>query len=478
MRGIDLRSDLIGKLGDGGASRFARGPDAAEAYAWTYENVLYPAWQRLVRSRGIEKYVQTLEETQWATPDAIERRQVEELRALLQHAKEVPYYREVFQKLGFDPRDVSSRADLAQLPLLTREIIHERHDDLLHPARGATIHKGTSGTTGRPLQFEYSNDSEAWRQALRLRGYGWAGYHQGLPVLHYWAQPPVVPHGLNAAKIRVDRALKREVYIDAVAQDEASLRHAAEVIHFMRPRVIVGYAKATSLFARFVNDHRLRSWHDIPVICGAEALLEADRAAIERAFGPAFETYGSRETMLIAAECSAHSGMHLSEENLVVEIVKDGRVVEPGVTGDVVVTDLHNLAMPFIRYVNGDLASITSEQCPCGRGLRKIEKVQGRACDTLRDPAGAPIPGMLFIALFARKDDLVSQFQVVQRPSGEVLLKVVPGHEWNDATFAEIERRFREQLRGLPLNVERCEAIPASTSGKLRPIVVEQKHAA
>jgi phenylacetate-CoA ligase len=450
--------------------------DASDVYAWTYEHVLFPAWQKLVHGRGTDDHLRELELSQWMTPAMIARKQVESLRALLCHAMDnVPYYRELFAKIGFDPRDVTSRDDLQALPVLTREIIHERHDDLLDPSyRGATIRKGTSGTSGKPLRFEYCNSSEAWRQALRLRGYGWAGFHQGLPTLHYWAQPPAIPRGLGAAKIMVDRALRREVYVDAIQQDEASLRQAVEVIRHLRPRVIVGYTMATALFARFVNDQGLRTWDlDIPVICGAEGLLPADRAAIERAFGPAFETYGSRETMLVGAECGAHDGLHISEENLIVEIAGDGRAAAEGETGEVVVTDLHNYAMPFIRYVNGDLASISPGRCQCGRGLRRLAKVEGRSCDTLRDPNGAPIPGMLFIALFARKDDLVKQFQVVQHAAGDVLLKVVPGSEWSDSAFSQVEGRFREQLRGLRLEVERHESIPPSASGKRRPIVVE-----
>jgi phenylacetate-CoA ligase len=122
-------------------------------------------------------------------------------------------------------------------------------------------------------------------------------------------------------------------------------------------------------------DFRLRTWSsDITVICGAEPLVPKDRAAIEAAFGPAFETYGSRETMLIGAECAAHAGMHLSDENLVVEIAHAGQPVADGVAGEVVVTDLHNYAMPFIRYQNGDAATILRGRCICGRGLRRIAR--------------------------------------------------------------------------------------------------------
>jgi phenylacetate-CoA ligase len=448
--------------------------DPAAMYSWTYEHVLFPGWQKLIHGRAIDDHLEELELSQWKTEEAIAAQQVTDLRALLEHAKRTTYYRELFASIGFDPRDVSSRDDLDELPLLTREIVHERYDDLLDPTRGTTIRKGTAGTTGRPLRFEYSNASEAWRQAERLRAYGWAGYHQGLPTVHFWADGAALPQGLNAAKVRVDRALRREVYLNAIRQDETSLRRAVDVIRRMRARVIIGYATATALFARFVTDHGLRDWErDIPVICGAERLLVPDRVAIERAFGPVFETYGSRETMLIGAECGTHAGLHLSEENLVVEVVADGKSVPAGESGDVVITDLHNYAMPFIRYANGDMATMASGRCRCGRALRRLEGVDGRRCDTLRDPAGAPIPGMSYMALFARKDDLLKQFQVVQRREGDVVLKIVPGSDWSDGAFAEVERRFAATLRGTPFRVEKHDAIPAGASRKHRSVVVE-----
>jgi phenylacetate-CoA ligase len=450
-------------------------PDTQTAYAWAYEHVLFPGWQKLVHGREVAPHLHHLEASQWASEEDRAREQVKELRTLLKQAARTRYYGELFAKIGFDPRDVTSIEHLHELPLLTRETVKERYYDLLDPERGATIHKGTSGTTGVPVRFEYSNDSEAWRTALRLHRYGWAGYHPGLPTLHYWASQFEVPHGLRAVKIRVDRALRREVYVDCVRQDEEYLRHVVDVIRQLRPRVIVGYTKATALLARYVSDRGLRDWdREIPVICAAEALDASDHAAIARAFGPTFETYGSRETMLIAAECEMHDGLHLSEENLVVEVVEDGGKPAPvGQSGSVVITDLHNHAMPFVRYVNGDAATMGTG-CKCGRSLRVLRHVDGRTCDTLHDPSGAPIPGMFVIGLFARPDDLVRQFQVVQGPTGEVTLRVVPGREWSDAKFATLERRFRDQVRGAPVMVELCDAIRPGPSGKMRPIVVER----
>jgi phenylacetate-CoA ligase len=305
-----------------------------------------------------------------------------------------------------------------------------------------------------------------------LRGYSWAGYRPGRKTFFYWA---AVVAGPPKLKTRVDRMLRRETFFDSMKQDEAARRAALAVLRRTRPEIIVCYTQACAQFARWIVDKGLRDWDDIPVICGAEAVLRADRAILSRAFGPGiFETYGSRETMLMAAECEAHAGMHLSQENLVLEVIRDGRVVGPGEAGDVVVTDLHNYGMPMIRYVNGDVALLAStDRCSCGRGLARLGHVDGRRAHTLFDREGNAVPGIVFHVLFSdARQEIVRQFQAVQSVNGDVVLRVVRGRDFADDAFRGITGRFSEYLRGLPFTVEFCDAIaPHQGSGKHQTII-------
>ncbi len=447
------------------------------AYGVAFESLLLPFWEGVVRRRDTLKLHRYLERSQWFGREEREREDGTALRKLLCHAAQnVPYYRDLFKTHGFDPRAVRSAKDLAGLPLLTRELVRERYDDLVDPNfRGTNFKKGTSGSTGKPLRFEYSRESEHWRQAIKLRGYGWAGYRPGRKAFFYWA---AVAAGPPSLKIRLDRALRRETFFDSMKQDEAARVAALDILRRTRPEVVICYTQSCAQFARWIVDRGLRDWDDIPVICGAEGVLSADRASLCKAFGPGvFETYGSRETMLMAAECQAHAGMHLSEENILLEVLRNGRALGPGESGDVVVTDLHNYGMPMIRYVNGDLALLASDgRCPCGRGLARLERVEGRRADTLFDKAGNAVPGIVFHVLFSdARRELVRQFQAVQRRNGEVVLKIVRGRDFADDAFQSVTTRFSEYLRGLPFTVEFHEAIaPHQGSGKLQTIVVEK----
>ena len=482
-----MHTGLASSLTSGVPTAAPRHPDGRpdserhreQAYARFYKGALWPAWERVVRGRLTPDHLAFLESSQWFPREQIEAYQLAALRSLLSHAGEhVPYYRELFRALRFDARDVSSARDLSALPLLTRDIVRERYEDLLSDEYiGPSFKKGTSGSTGTPLKFEYSLDSECWRQAMRVRGYSWGGYRPGLPAFYYWASVAGPQGGAKGFKIQLERALKRETFVDSMKQDEASRMAALELLRQTKPHIIVCYTQSCAQWARWILDQGLRDWDDIPVLCGAEAVLPADRAALTKAFGPVFETYGSRETMLIASECEAHDGMHLSEENLLLEITRGGQRVDDGQVGDVAITDLHNYHMPFIRYANGDLAvarSPQAERCACGRGLRKIASVEGRRADTLIDARGNPIPGIVFHVLFsdARKE-IIKQFQATQKVTGEVVLKVVRGQDWSSDGFAEIRNRFDEYLRGLPFTVEICESIGAAANGKMKTIIVE-----
>src|SRR5579863_3127888 len=189
-------------------------------YAALFRTVLMPSWEH-VRRRDTLEHLEYLEASQWRPSEERTKQDGLALRRLLSYAAEhVPYYRELFKRERFEPRGVTSSRDLEALPFLTREIVRERYADLVDPAhRGTNLKKGTSGSTGTPLKFEYSMTSECWRQAVKVRGYGWGGYRPGLKTFYYWA---AVSGARPSAKIRTDRALRRETFFDSMKQDPAS----------------------------------------------------------------------------------------------------------------------------------------------------------------------------------------------------------------------------------------------------------------
>jgi phenylacetate-CoA ligase len=454
-----------------------------DLYGFLFQRVLYPGLQSGLKRRPTLLHLRELERTQWCSLDELQALQQRELRHLLTHAFDnIPYARERYRRAGLGPGDVQHLDDLTKLPLLTRDEASEHATTRRSVAPPlASIDKSTSGTTGRPLAFAYDRGSEYWRQATKLRGYGWAGYQLGDPSIHYWGSPSLKPPPFaRKLKESVDHSFRREHYVDCTERSERALDRVVERIRGLRPKVIVCYSQAGAALARHVNAKGLRDWSDINVICAAERLFPSDRSAMSQAFGPGvFETYGNREVMLIAAECEAHQGLHQSMENLIVEVVvRNGdtqRPAEPGELGEVAITDLHNYGAPFVRYLTGDLAvARPNARCACGRWLSRLERIEGRATETLRDGQGNPVSGMFFSVLFAYLADKVREFQVIQRRDNAIDLRLVPAGTLDDSLLEAIKAHIGKYVPGVPLRPQVVSELLPDRSGKRRVVVVEK----
>jgi phenylacetate-CoA ligase len=454
-----------------------------DLYGPLLAKALFPAFEA-ARGRPTVPLLRYLQTTERWSGEALRDLQLGLLRRLLRHAyQHTTYFRDVMDERGMRPEDIESAADLHRLPLLDRSTVRATMDSRLAGAGPApTIKKSTSGTTGEPVVVKYNAESRHWRDATRWRGYGWGGYRIGMRAMHYWGFGPPNPSWLKRQKTAIDHYVKRDLYIDCTPRSEEAMTDAVRQLVRFRPQAMVAYAAGAAALAKFVNDQGLREWDDIPVLVGAERLWPQDREQILRAFGPAFETYGCREVMLMASECEAHSGMHTSMETMVVEIIvrnPDGstRSAQPGETGEVVITDLHNLSCPMIRYVNGDLAvAHADEVCECGRSLTKIGPVEGRTTETLRDGRGNAVGGLVFNILFGVMDAVANKFQVVQKKDGAVVMKVVPtsGPVLPEANRRAIHQFANKYLPGAPFAIEYVDDIPLTAAGKRKVVVVER----
>lgn len=455
-----------------------------DLYGPLLAKALFPAFEA-ARGRPTLPLLRYVRETERWSPAQLHDLQVGFLRRVLRHAhKHTAYYQALLDERGLSAEDFHSVADLQRLPVLDRPTLRatiDRRTASVPPL--PVITKTTSGSSGEPVVVRYNAESRHWRDAIRWRGYGWGGYQIGMRALHYWgAGPAAVTTWWKQKKTAFDRMVKRDLYLDCTPRGDAALADAVKQLKRFDPQVIVAYASGAGALARFVNANGLRTWGEIPVLTGAEAMTVEDRAAIEQAFGPAFDTYGCREVMLIGSECEAHDGLHTSMENLIVELVvrqPDGsvRAARPGETGEVCVTDLHNLACPMIRYLNGDLAvARDATPCACGRGLARIGPIDGRVTDTLFDGTGRAVGGLVFNILLASIGGVVRSFQVVQRLDRSIVFKVVlvTGRELPARETQILRDHAANYVPGVPFTIEVVDDIPLSPAGKRRVVVVEK----
>jgi phenylacetate-CoA ligase len=440
-------------------------------------HVVIPAFETLYKRRRTFQYYRELERSQWRPLEEIRDHQFQALLNLLRHAqKNCTYYQELWSDLGLNPAQLSSLEDFSRFPLLEKRQIREFAVGLAADNfRGELMSKSTGGSTGVPLQIKLDRGSHERRTAAMWRGYGWAGAAPGTKQFFLWGVPVEERATWRNWKDDIyNRILRRKVF-SAFDLTDAVIPEVARQIAQSRPDAIVAYTSALYSLAKGLQARGIRPYSPRSIVVGAEKLHDFQRETIESVFGaPVFETYGCREFMMIGGECEEHRGLHLTLENLHVEIVNDdGTPTAQGEVGNVVVTDLFNYGMPMIRYVTGDQAVAGFGQCRCGRSLPTLSAVQGRRVDTLRTADGRSIPGAFFPHLM--KDFAgVRQFQVVQRSLSELQLKVVLGPEWRESEQGVLLQRVRKTVGdSVRLDWSPVQEIPLTQAGKHRVVVSE-----
>ena len=444
-------------------------------YEKAFSRVLYPLWESGLWRRHTLAYLADYQRDQWLAPEQIAALQWQRLKRLLEHCEQkVPYYRQRWREAGVAVADIRNLDDYAQLPMLTKADIRQHFDAL--QAEGwhdRVLTKATGGSTGDPLRFGYTRESYERRTAVMWRGYDWAGSRMGRRTLFVWGGAVGTPNRVQQFKDRVYNAAFARRVLNSFGMTEANMAGYADAIDDYRPQVIVGYVGPLVRLAQWLLDTGRRVAAPRSIIGAAESLHEFQREIIERAFGcPAYNTYGCREFMLIASECERREGLHVNADHLVVELQRHpgAPVTEPG---EVVITDLFNYGMPFVRYLNGDVATASDHVCSCGRGLPLLQRVDGRLLDAIRTPAGHLLPGEFFPHMLKDVPGLV-RFQVVQRRLDQLELSLVRGPGFDEASLAYIRRELAKVVGdSLQLNVHFVDDIPLTPSGKWRVCISE-----
>lgn len=427
-------------------------------------------------TRDVATHLHDLARSQWLSPDAVREMQEHKLRRLLRHAyQHVPYYRDRLRSLGISPEDIRTLDDLGKLPLLSKDdvrrhiyfdILSDNHD------KAEILRVTTSGSTGEPFVCYVDRAQLEFRWAATLRSQEWTGYRFGDRTMRLWHQTL----GMSKSQVlreRLDAWLSRRRFIPAYEMSDKNLAELCAEIAAYRPVLIDGYAESFNFLAEYLKRHgdKSRLGGSLKgIMSSAQSLPEDSRRVIEEAFGcKVFDKYGSREFSGIAYECEAHEGHHIVAEGYIVEVLKDGRPARPGEVGEIVITDLNNYCLPFIRYRIGDLgeAMDAASLCPCGRGLPRIGNIEGRVQSIILGADGQYLPGTFFAHLLKDYSHAIRHFQVVQEEHGVIILKIVKGERYTDESLNEVLGTLQRFLgAAMRIEVDFVDTIPLVRTGK------------
>lgn len=416
---------------------------------------------------------QAMEASQWWSAERLEALRVERLRRLLVHAgTHVPYYRNLFAGLGFDPATVTSAKDLARLPFLDKPTIRANTDGLKADDAVGLSRFNTGGSSGEPLVFFIGKERVSHDVAAKWRATRWWNVDIGDPEIVVWGSPIELGSQDRIRAIR-DRLFRTEL-LPAFEMSETKLDGFVARIREVRPRMLFGYPSSISLIAQHaakrgvpMNDLGIRV-----AFVTSERLYDHQRATISGVFGcPVANGYGGRDAGFLAHECP-EGGMHITAEDVILEIIDgDGNVLPQGMSGEIVVTHLATGDFPFVRYRTGDVGVLDDRRCPCGRGLPLLKEVQGRSTDFVIAADGTVMHGLALIYVLRELPGIAS-FKIIQHTRNALEVQVVPTAEFSDATEAVIREGLGKRLGvSVTIDVRRVDEIPPEKSGKFRYVV-------
>jgi len=403
----------------------------------------------------------------------------EGLRKLLEHAlAHVPYYR------GLEV----AKAELGAFPLLSRETLRTRFEQLKSDdiATRRCRRASTGGSTGEPVWVVQDRGFLDWDFATEMfyleafHGMSYDEYLRSRRVA-IWHRSRLRA-GVSWLKRLGAGLLGQVIYVEPYSiLSEERMTDYLHRINRHRPVVILAFAGMAFELARHAQRLGVKMHRPRLILCSAEVLYEGMRNTIEEVFGaPVYNRYGAAEVGRIASECKAGKLHVFSFSNHVEILDEQDRPVSPGAVGRVVVTPLHNLAMPLIRYDIGDLARVASEPCSCGSPLAALEEIRGRVNHYFVRSDGSLVHTGNFVSMLCERDWIL-RFQVVQEDLDRIRIafRRTPGREIPEGDLDALSRTIRSIMgEGSRIFWDEVEDVPKSPIGRhlhVRSLVWEER---
>ena len=377
------------------------------------------------------------------------------------------YYREQYDRLGFDPLADFGFREFASLPVLEKDDIREAGARLISDEMPASrLHKdSTGGSTGVPVEVWLGPEERGWRQSASEWVFKLLGVPAGSRTAYLWGHH-LDPQGGSSLREKAYFYFNNAEWFDCFRLDSDVLDLYHERLEKFRPACIIAYATALGALA----DHILeRGYHPrYPtrfILTGAEKLFTEHRQWAEAAFGcPVFERYGGRDVGPLAFQSNRVSDhkFEIDWANVMIEPESD----EP--EASILVTKLHADGMPMIRYRIGDMGLFPKTARP-GYPALFLDEVTGREPERIWAPDGSWVQGTALPHLM--KDYPVREYMLVQSEDYSVELQLVPRRGFGEQHKVEIIRTLSSNLKGLTVSATLVDRIPRTKANKLRSIV-------
>ncbi len=374
---------------------------------------------------------------QWYSAQKLKEFQFRRLKKLLIHAYDhTDYYRQSFDKVGFNPKSMNSFEDFQKAPFLTKTNIKNNPDKFVSKdKKRRLVRYATSGSTGHPLVFYLSNERIAANKAVYLLLYSWWGLEIGDREVVLWGSQKDFRFYNIMKRIR-DNLLHTHL-LPTFQMSEPTMLGYIDFIKQYRPKDLFGYAHSIYLLAKFAQNRnmKLNNVGIKVVFTTAELLYDYQRETIREIFGcPVCNCYGGRESGLIAFECP-RGNMHLNP-NIYTEFIN----------GKIVVTDLDSFGFPFIRYETGDEGVLSNDtKCKCGVNSPLVKHISGRHNDYIINTKGEFIHPLALEYIFREMEE-IDYFKIIQKEKDKLLVNLVVKEKLRKCQEDYIRKRINEAM--------------------------------
>jgi len=434
-----------------------------------YYLAVYLKGERLVKEYKFAK------EKQYESIDWIHEHQIREFKKLYMYAyNNIPFYNQLYKKHGLSLNEEIDFDFISRLPSIQKkDIIYSQ--SLMTGDTGFSLFatkKTTGGSTGEPVTIYKNPRALAAERAVTWVGYEWAGISIADRHVRIWGDPIDIKQTL---KRRVVDLFANRLRLSAFALSDKQFDDYYHKLVNFKPIYLYGYVSALLSFSEYLSKNDLMLPKTVKsVIATSEVLTPWIKSEMEKNFGVrVYNEYGCGEVGSIAHECES-GGLHLMETNLIVEVD-----AEDGDEGELIVTDLTNYLMPLIRYRIGDYGAIDLSMCKCGRMLKKLKNIHGRAYDCLVRLNGDKVHPEAVMYIFemvkSKYGAQINKFKVIQKSLAVLdVLLIVP----HDKLKSEVEDVIKNELMNkLPdieyVNFKYVNRIDREQSGKMRVVVSE-----
>lgn len=418
------------------------------------------------------------EQTQWLSPEEILERQVPQLGLLLAHAyATTPFYKQRLDAAGLPPEAITGPDTWRQIPLLTRGDIQAAgealHSSAVPDEHGPRSRMMTSGSTGRPVVTIGTGVTQLYWNACTLRDHVWHRRAAGAKlaaIRSLAAEVGLPPDGITAEDWGPATRGIMDTGPSVMLNIHSTVAEQAEWLLREDPDYLLTYPSNVSALVRRIGprDGRLTRLREVRTF--GELVEPRIREECRDIWGlNVVDIYSSQEVGYLALQCPDYEQYHVQSENVLVEVLDEwNRPCEPGQIGRLVVTSLHNFALPLLRYEIGDFAEV-GWPCPCGRGLPVLRRILGRQRNMAILPSGERRWPSIELSGTDALDSFppIQQFQLVQRSLEQMEMLLVAPRQLTPAE-AELLHGWVTHAVGhrFELAITYVAEIPRSASGK------------